>query len=208
MKPSNTRQLAGTWSAVLCSALVAAACGGVTQFKDNTAIAIQGTPPAPTPEPAAPAPRVEMRDNRIQINEKIQFGYNDAKILSVSFDLLDEVAKAMTDNAHVLKVEIGGHASTEGDDNLNLTLSTLRAQAVRAYLVAKGVEADRMVAKGYGETQPLVTPDETEEQRERNRRVEFLILEQAVTEKKVEIDATTGEEKVLEENVKNIRSGN
>jgi OOP family OmpA-OmpF porin len=54
-----------------------------------------------------------------------------------------------------------------------------------------------LTSKGYGEIKPLVHPDDTEEQREINRRVEFLILDQEVTQRQVQIDPTTGEETPL-----------
>ncbi|MEN9581015.1 MAG: hypothetical protein RJA70_4024 [Pseudomonadota bacterium] len=185
--------------------LLASACGGVTQFSDRTAIAIAGTP-APKPVEAKMAPmRVEMRDNQIVINEKVQFAYNDAEILEVSFSLLNEVADVIKKNPHVKVIEVGGHASSEGSDSHNLRLSKRRAKAVMTYLVEKaGVEQARLTSQGFGETKPLVTPDETEADRERNRRVEFLILEQDVTQKKVEVDPNTGKEKVLDTAVKSV----
>ena len=68
------------------------------------------------------------------------------------------------------------------------------------WLVDKGgVDAGRLSAKGYGETKPLVTPDDTEADREKNRRVEFLITDQDVTQTKVEVDPKTGQEKVVEQ---------
>ena len=79
-----------------------------------------------------------------------------------------------------------------------MKLSDERAKSVRKYLVDHGVEADRLIAKGFGITKPLA-PNDTEEGREKNRRVEFNIMEQDVTKRKVEIDPATGKEKVIEE---------
>jgi OOP family OmpA-OmpF porin len=188
----------------LALALVAtAACGGVTQFSDKAALTIVGTPPAPPPKPEPVKPmRVEMRDNSIEIKEKIQFAYNDSTILEVSYSLLDEIAQVINSAPHVKLIEIGGHASTEGSDSHNLKLSDARANSVMTYLVEKGkVAKDKLKAKGFGETKPLVSPEETEADRERNRRVEFLIIEQDITKKKVEIDPNTGKEKVVESNM-------
>jgi OOP family OmpA-OmpF porin len=181
--------------------LAAAGCGGVTQFQDETAIAVMGKPPPPPPPPPEPEPerRVELAGDRINIKEKIQFGYNSDKILQESFSLMDEIAQVMKENPQIKKVEIGGHASSEGSDAYNRELSDKRAKAVMAYLVGKGgIDASRLTAKGYGESKPLVTPDDTEAKKEKNRRVEFLILEQEVTKKRVEVDPKTGEEKVIE----------
>ena len=192
---------------LLC--LAAVGCGGVIQFEDRSAIGVISTPPPPPP-PAEPdvAPRVEVRDDRIQINEKIQFAYNDSTILEQSFSLLEEIAKVMNDNPRIKKIEIGGHASTEGSDEHNMRLSDRRAKSVMKHLTTQGkVDAARLTAKGYGETKPLVSPDETEAERETNRRVEFLILEQEFTQKKVEIDPETGKEKVIEKTTETATKG-
>lgn len=102
-------------------------------------------------------------------------------------------------NPHVKKLSIEGHASAEGGASYNKRLSDARAKAVLEHLVKKeGVEASRLVAKGWGIEKPIA-PNDTEENREKNRRVEFLVVEQEVTQKKVEIDPTTGKEKVVEE---------
>ena len=79
-----------------------------------------------------------------------------------------------------------------------MKLSDERAKAVRKYLVDHGVEADHLIARGFGITKPLASND-TEEGKEKNRRVEFNILEQDVTKRKVEIDPATGKEKLIEE---------
>lgn len=74
------------------------------------------------------------------------------------------------------KVEIGGHTDNVGADAANQVLSDNRAKAVVDYLIQKGIPAEKLVAKGYGETTPLDTND-TEEGRAKNRRTEFKILE-------------------------------
>jgi outer membrane protein OmpA-like peptidoglycan-associated protein len=176
-------------------ALCAAACGGSIHFEDR--IPVPGSRPS-TPAPV-PEPRVELRDDRIVINEKIQFAYDDDRILPASFGLLDEVGKVIKQNPQLKKIEIGGHASTEGSDEHNLHLSDRRAQAVMKHLVEQaGVEAERLAARGYGETRPVIHPDDTEEQREVNRRVEFLIVEQDAVERRAEADSTTGAETAAE----------
>jgi OOP family OmpA-OmpF porin len=182
--------------ASIALAALVAACGSSTQFNDRTPIVIAGRVPAAQVVQLEP-PRVELREDRIVINEKIQFAYNDDRILEQSFSLLDEVASVIQKNPQIKSIEIGGHASTEGGDDHNLRLSDRRAKAVMKRLVANGVDAARLTSKGYGEIKPLVHPDDTEEQREINRRVEFLILDQEVTQRQVQIDPTTGEETPL-----------
>jgi len=160
-----------------------AACGGVIKFEDRAAIGIGTPPPPPAPPPPPPEPqkRVVLEGDRITIKEKILFAYNDAVILPESFGLLTEIATVIKENPHVKKIEVGGHASTEGDDGKNMDLSKRRAAAVMAHLISKGgVAKDRLTSKGYGETKPLVKPDETDAQKELNRRVEFIVLEQNV----------------------------
>jgi OOP family OmpA-OmpF porin len=187
------------------SAFSLSACGGgTTVFQGAGAISITGTPPAPPPpppkaeEPPPPPPRVEVRDNKIEFKEKIQFENNKSVILPQSFSLLDDIVKVIKDNEHIKKIAIEGHASAEGDAKRNLTLSDERAKAVMKYCVDHGIDAKRLTAKGFGITKPIAD-NATEEGREKNRRVEFNILEQDVTKKKVEIDVKTGKEKVVEE---------
>jgi outer membrane protein OmpA-like peptidoglycan-associated protein len=170
------------------------ACGGVMKFSGESALPVHGTPPPPPEEPK----RVELREDRIQILEKIQFAYNDAKILPVSFPLLQEIAKVVNETPRVKKVEIGGHASSEGSAEHNLELSDKRAKSVVKWLTTDGkVDAKRLVAKGYGVTKPLVANEQSDADKEANRRVEFLILEQDLVQKKVEIDPKTGKETVI-----------
>jgi outer membrane protein OmpA-like peptidoglycan-associated protein len=184
-----------------CLALALIGCGGTTTFQDTTPIRIAMAAPAPPPPVAPPPPepekQVKIRDNRIELGQKIQFALGKSEILSASFALMDELAKTIQENPQVQKVSIEGHASDEGDDKYNLLLSKARAEAVRQYLVTKGVKADRLSSTGYGEGKPLVSND-TPDGREKNRRVEFHITKQEVTKEKVEVDPTTGNEKVIE----------
>lgn len=189
----------------------AAGCSGVTQFQGNQAFAITGTPPPPPPpvqaEPAAPPPRVELRDNKIEIREKIQFEVNKSTIKEESFSLLQEIADVIKKHPHVKKISIEGHASAEGDAQHNKRLSEARAKAVVEYLVKKeSVPAAKFVSKGWGIDKPIAD-NETEAGREANRRVEFLVIEQDVTQKKVEIDEKTGKEKVVEEKKNTVSTG-
>jgi OOP family OmpA-OmpF porin len=191
-------------TALLVGALMAVACGGVTAFQGQSAMTVVGTPPAPPPppppkeEPPPPPPaRVEVRDNKIEIKEKIQFEVNKAVILPQSFSLLDEIADIIKKNPHIKKISIEGHASSEGDAARNIKLSDDRAKSVMKYLTEHGVEAARLSAKGFGAKKPIAD-NNTEEGKEKNRRVEFVIVEQNITEKKVEVDHS-GKEKVLEE---------
>lgn len=163
-------------------------------------------PPPPAPKPPEPPPRVEVRDNKIEIREKIQFEYNQAIIREVSFDLMDEIARVIKKNPHIKKLRIEGHASAEGDDHYNKVLSDRRAHAVMDHLVQRGgVPAEVLTAMGYGEERP-VAPNDSEENREKNRRVEFNIVEQDITKKTVEIDSNTGNEKVVAESKQRLKA--
>jgi OOP family OmpA-OmpF porin len=193
-KHRNTNHALGMLAA---SIVLMAGCGPIV-FADDSALGIVGSAPpveAPAPEPQK---RVEVRDNKIVINEKIQFEFDSAKILEVSHSLLNEVADVIKKNPQIKKIEVSGHASAEGSDRHNLNLSDRRAKSVRTYLIKKGgIGKDMLTAKGYGETQPIADND-TDEGREKNRRVEFTITEQDITTTKVEVD-DQGNEKVIEE---------
>jgi OOP family OmpA-OmpF porin len=182
------------------AALSAVACGGQMPFSGNINVAGDpppiAAPPPPKEEPKPPA-RVEVRDNKIEIREKIQFELAKAAIKSESHDLLNEIVQVIKDNPHIKKIAIEGHASSDGNDDFNMKLSDDRAKSVRAYLVEHGIGEGVLSAKGFGETKPIAD-NETEEGRVKNRRVEFYIVEQDVTKKKVAIDPKTGKETVVE----------
>lgn len=186
-------------AALIAGAFSAVACGGTIAFQGQSAMSVVGTPPPPPPPPPPPEEpsRVVVKDDRIEITEKIQFGYNSPQILEQSFSLLDEIVATIKKEARIKKISIEGHASSEGNADHNRTLSEQRAAAVMKYLVGKGIDQARLVSKGWGADKPIAD-NATEEGREKNRRVEFLILEQDFVQKKVEVSAS-GEEKVVEE---------
>ena len=105
----------------------------------------------------------------------INFKSASDELLSSSFPTLDRAAEVLNEFTAV-RFEIQGHASSEGDDEYNLKLSRKRAEAVREYLIDRGVSAERLRAQGYGETIPLST-NRSEAGRSKNRRVEFQILQ-------------------------------
>ena len=109
-------------------------------------------------------------DNRI-ILHGVNFEYDSAALTPESNKVLDEVATQLR-TAPELIVEVGGHASAEGEVAYNMDLSVRRASAVRDYLAQQGVEAKNMRAMGYGELQP-VTSNKVEQGRSMNRRVEL-----------------------------------
>ncbi|GAB4421704.1 MAG: OmpA family protein [Bacteroidia bacterium] len=101
------------------------------------------------------------------------FGKYDLQVLS--YAELDFVVSFLEKNPKI-RIEIQGHTDDIGSAPDNLLLSQRRAEAVRAYLLQQGIAADRVEARGYGETMP-VAGNITEEDRARNRRTEFKILD-------------------------------
>ncbi|MFZ5480566.1 MAG: OmpA family protein [Myxococcota bacterium] len=119
--------------------------------------------------------RVKVTAERVEIRDKIFFEFDSATIKAESFPILDDVTAVLENHPEIQLVEVQGHTSDEGTDEYNLELSQRRAESVRDYLLKNGIAGDRLVAKGYGESQPL-QPGTSEEAREANRRVVFHIL--------------------------------
>jgi OOP family OmpA-OmpF porin len=167
-------------ASALFIAFAMSGCGGTMAFQGEKAFTVSGReqPKAEEPKPApAPEPEkkhVNIRKNKIEIDEKIQFEHDKAAILPASYGILDEVVKIMKENPQVKKILVEGHASSDGDAQHNLTLSDDRAKSVMNYLVEHGVEKTRLSAKGFGTKQPIAD-NATEAGREKNRRVEFTI---------------------------------
>ncbi|MCW5806623.1 MAG: OmpA family protein [Deltaproteobacteria bacterium] len=124
--------------------------------------------------------RVVVTDTSIEILDMVYFEYDKAIIKAQSYPILDAVAATLKGNPTIQLVEIQGHTDERGDDAYNLDLSDKRAHAVEKYLVDKGVEAKRITAQGYGETQPI-DRSHNEAAWAKNRRVAFLILKRGAT---------------------------
>ncbi|GAB2802441.1 OmpA family protein [Rhabdobacter roseus] len=104
----------------------------------------------------------------------ISFEFGKASLTTESFPELDRIGLTMTQNPNIT-IELGGHTDNVGSDEANLKLSQDRADAVREYLIGKGIEPDRVASKGYGEARPIAS-NNTPEGQAANRRVEFKIL--------------------------------
>lgn len=105
----------------------------------------------------------------------LHFDTGKATIKNESFHVLDELVKYLQLKP-TLSIEIGGHTDSDGSDADNLNLSLARAQAVKIYLIKKGIKKDRLKATGYGETKPIAD-NETAQGKALNRRTEITVIE-------------------------------
>jgi len=120
--------------------------------------------------------KVAMREDRIDILEKVQFAPGSARIRPRSFAMLDQVVSVLKNHPDVVRVQVEGHTDSTGSARTNTVLSQARAGSVAAYLVSHGIERARLEARGFGPSRPLAT-NVTRTGREANRRVEFRVLE-------------------------------
>lgn len=104
----------------------------------------------------------------------IFFDFGKATLRPESQNELDRLVKLMTEMPN-LKIEISGHTDNVGSAQFNKSLSERRAKAVVDYLIEKGISPTRLTYKGYGFDMPIA-PNDTEEGRQQNRRVEFKII--------------------------------
>jgi outer membrane protein OmpA-like peptidoglycan-associated protein len=122
---------------------------------------------------AALSPGFNAKDLVTALNlNVINFSSNSAQIPVDSTDYLNRVATAIKAAPAGTVLLISGHTDNAGDSVSNLALSQQRADAVRNYLIQQGVPSNMLVTKGYGDTRPLA-PNDTEEGKFRNRRIEF-----------------------------------
>lgn len=123
---------------------------------------------------------IEEKLNNIEegnslVLENIFFEFNKSSLLPDSYVELQVLINFMlTSNAR--KIEISGHSDNVGSDEYNLKLSEARAKTVVEYLISKGISADRLEYKGYGSKNPIAD-NSTEEGRNKNRRVEFKLIQ-------------------------------
>jgi len=107
----------------------------------------------------------------------INFEFDSARINTSSFSLLDEFGKALKNGLPDAVIMVAGHTDSKGSDAYNQKLSKKRANSVAEYFIASHeISSDRLIIKGFGEKQPIVGND-SEENRFKNRRVEFVRIE-------------------------------
>ena len=128
-------------------------------------------------------PRVVVTDKEVLILQKVEFDLDRATIKPVSDSLLDEVAQTLKDHPELVELEVQGHTDDQGPAFYNKNLSQKRSEAVKAALVKRGIEAGRLVPKGYGEDVPIAD-NNTPEGRATNRRVQFKITKKDDSMKK------------------------
>jgi outer membrane protein OmpA-like peptidoglycan-associated protein len=102
------------------------------------------------------------------------FDFDKWDLRPESFMELDRVVTLLNENG-TIEIEMSAHTDSRGSDDYNFKLSDNRARSVMDYIIAKGIAASRITSKGYGETKPVV-PNDTDENRQLNRRVEFTIV--------------------------------
>lgn len=125
---------------------------------------------------------VIVRRDRIELKQQVHFSPGRSRILKDSFELLRQVARAMKDAPRV-RIRVEGHTDNVGKRSENLKLSQSRAEAVRKFLVAEGVQPRQLVAVGYGSKKPLAS-NRTRAGKAANRRVEFRMIEKGEDRRK------------------------
>jgi outer membrane protein OmpA-like peptidoglycan-associated protein len=168
----------GTWAlaGVLAAAIAQAqsSAPGVTDYSGSNAAKIQvsdittalAVPRGTRIEASAP-PTIRL---------PIFFEFNSAKLRPDANELLDKVSAALkSGELETFRFSIEGHTDGIGSEAYNKDLSSKRAEAVENYLLAKGVPRDRLGTIGHGKSEPVASND-TEEGRQRNRRVEIINL--------------------------------
>ncbi|HET7734072.1 MAG TPA: OmpA family protein, partial [Paludibacter sp.] len=149
---------------------------GVLDYQDNCP-KIPGT----VSNKGCPEIKKEIKKLFQKALQGIQFETGKYIIKPVSFQILNQIAAVLVANPTYL-IEVQGHTDNVGKPAANMTLSENRANAVKEYLIKKGVAATRMTSHGYGDTMPVAS-NKTTKGKALNRRVEFVVsFEETITE--------------------------
>jgi len=131
-------------------------------------------PPPPAAAPAKPAPKPAPVAEKVTLAADVLFDFDKAVLKPEGKSKLDDLATKV--KAINLEVVIAiGHTDSVGSDAYNQKLSVRRAESVKAYLVSKGVEPNRVYTEGKGEKQPVAS-NSTKDGRQKNRRVEIEVI--------------------------------
>ncbi len=141
--------------------------------------------PAPVKAEPAPAPKPQSKPQpvpeKISLKAGALFDVNKADLKPAGKSELDALASRIKDgNTQIEQITVTGHTDSAGASGYNRKLSERRAEAVKAYLVSKGLNGDRIETKGAGDTQPVAS-NKTAAGRAQNRRVEIDIRAQRTT---------------------------
>ena len=144
---------------------------------------------------------IPIKQKLKDVFDNLVFEFNKDVIKSSSYSYLDELADVMVQEP-TWKLKIIGHTDNKGSEEYNLDLSTRRANSVKKYLISKGVNQDIITSEGKGETEPIDTND-TEQGREKNRRVEFVIIKPDNTIVTTEVSSQGVE--IIEGNIEDLQ---
>ena len=118
--------------------------------------------------------------NRRIVLKNIYYDFDKADLRAESVKELEKIVAFLKTNPD-LKIELGSHTDSRGNDDYNMRLSERRAKSVVEYIISRGISPERIVSKGYGETRLVNDCGNgvkcTEEEHQQNRRTEILILE-------------------------------
>jgi len=166
-------------SAWLLAAAFAFAAGCATQEAPKPAPAPEPKPapapaPAPAPVPRQEAPKPKPVAEKVTFATDVLFDFDKSVVKPEGKSKLDDLAAKIRGTNLEVVIAIG-HTDSIGTDEYNQKLSVRRAESVKAYLVSKGIEANRVYTEGKGEKQP-VADNKTREGRAKNRRVELEVI--------------------------------
>ena len=118
---------------------------------------------------------IEFEAPKTFVLDNVEFDFGKATLRPASYKTLDELVEYLQRKSDE-RIEIGGHTDNIGSEVKNKALSLERAKSIVAYLIAKGIDPARLMAKGYGSMEPI-EENTTEAGRQKNRRSEVKILE-------------------------------
>jgi outer membrane protein OmpA-like peptidoglycan-associated protein len=164
--------LTGVRGSAIVSDQTRAMVQGLAGVREPVHLVVTEPPPPPPPPPLSVEGRkLETDLTQFLAGKTIRFDASSDVILPDGKAVLDQIVRILA-AAPAVAVDITGHTDFEGDPNFNLNLSKRRAEAVKLYLVSKGIKAERLEAEGFGGTKPIA-PNDTPENKARNRRIEF-----------------------------------